>query len=120
MTRVLAALVVVCAAFSREAAAQSSPWMESSQVWLAPGGEAEGHSFKPGAASATGSYWSTGMIVGAAVGVVAGALIANGNCSDSDVAGSGGCTDNAILGGLVGGIVVAIPGALIGSLFKKK
>jgi hypothetical protein len=65
------------------------------------------------------SYWLEGLIVGGVVFGAMGAAIASSNCSNSDLADTGSCVDNTLLGALVGAAIGAAPGALIGGLFRK-
>ncbi|MEP7226741.1 MAG: hypothetical protein ABI785_05230 [Gemmatimonadales bacterium] len=63
------------------------------------------------------TYWKEGAVVGGAVGAVGFGLMVGAICGLSE--SETGCTGKALLGGLVGGVVMAVPGALIGGLFPK-
>ena len=63
------------------------------------------------------TYWKEGAAVGGAVGAVGFGLLVGAVCGLSE--SETGCTGKALLGGLVGGVVMAVPGALIGGLFPK-
>ena len=63
------------------------------------------------------TYWKEGAVVGGAVGAIGFGLLVGAICGLSE--SETGCTGKALLGGLVGGGVVAVPGALIGGLFPK-
>lgn len=60
------------------------------------------------------TYWKEGLLVGGLVGAVGGLLLGAGFC---EMEGAGtGCMTAAILGG---GVLLLLPGALIGGQFEK-
>jgi hypothetical protein len=64
------------------------------------------------------TYWKEGALVGALLGGTVGALGGAAICGQADEPGKD-CTGSTILGGVVGGVLLAIPGALVGGLFPK-
>jgi hypothetical protein len=64
-------------------------------------------------------YRWEGLAIGAGVLGVAGGVIANGLCTDSDSANNGDCTGGTIGGALLGAGVGAVVGVFLGSLFEK-
>jgi hypothetical protein len=64
-------------------------------------------------------YRWEGLAIGAGVLGVAGGVIANGLCTDSDSANHGDCTGRTIGGALLGAAVGAVVGVFLGSLFEK-
>jgi hypothetical protein len=65
------------------------------------------------------TYWQEGGAVGGALGLLTGALVANGLCGLSEES-TKHCTGSTLLGGVLGAAILAIPGALIGGQFSKK
>lgn len=65
-----------------------------------------------------GTYAKEGAIVGGVLGAVAGGLFAEVACGLSEDPNKT-CTGSFLIGGLIGGALVALPGALIGGLFPK-
>lgn len=65
------------------------------------------------------TYWKEGAAVGALAGAVGGALVGLAVCGLSEEVGKD-CAGTAVIGGIGGAVVLAIPGALIGGQFRKR
>lgn len=114
------ALAGMLLAVGRIEAQQSSPLMQASSVWNAPVQAETPPALVVRTAGSSKSYWLEGLVIGGALGGIAGGLIANAGCGDSDSGYSGSCTGLTFLGGLVGAVIGGVPGALIGGRFHKK
>jgi hypothetical protein len=64
------------------------------------------------------TYWKKGAAIGGAVGVLSGLLLGHLVCGLSEEAGHG-CSGTMLAGAVGGGLLLAIPGALIGGQFAK-
>jgi hypothetical protein len=64
------------------------------------------------------THWKEGAIIGGAVGVLFGAGLGGSFCGMATDAGRS-CTGSAVLGAVAGGLILAIPGAIIGGAFPK-
>lgn len=64
------------------------------------------------------SYWQEGLVTGAVIGALFGAVVVSGLCSMSETSDSG-CGVATIKGALLFGAPGATAGALIGGLFSK-
>jgi hypothetical protein len=64
------------------------------------------------------TYWKEGALIGGTLGALGGALLGHGFCGLDE--SSKDCTGSLVLGGLLGAVVLAIPGALIGGQFSKE
>jgi hypothetical protein len=66
------------------------------------------------------THWKKGAAIGGVVGALSGLLLAHAVCGLSDEAGHGCPTSGTLLMGMVGGgLLLAVPGALIGGQFAK-
>jgi hypothetical protein len=70
-------------------------------------------------ASIRPTYWKEGALVGGILGGALGALAGSGLCGQSEEPDKN-CTGSTILGGMVGALILGIPGALVGGLFPKR
>ena len=64
------------------------------------------------------THWKEGALVGGLIGVVGGALLGAAICRNSEQSDKN-CTGSTVGGGLIVGLVLAIPGALIGGQIPK-
>jgi len=64
------------------------------------------------------TYWKEGALIGGVLGAVGGAFLGHGLCEDSEELGKN-CTGSLFLGGVLGAVLLAIPGALVGGQFSK-
>ena len=64
------------------------------------------------------TYWKEGMLIGGIAGAAGGAFLGYGLCEQSEDS-SMSCGMMAVLGGLGGALLLAIPSALIGGQFPK-
>jgi hypothetical protein len=64
------------------------------------------------------TYWKEGALIGGGIGVLLGAWLGHGLCGLSDEFGKN-CTGSLVVGGMVGAVLLAIPGALVGGQFPK-
>jgi hypothetical protein len=64
------------------------------------------------------TYWKEGALVGGLLGGLGGAFLGAAICRNSEVADKN-CTWSSVGGGLISGLVLAIPGALIGGQMHK-
>ena len=64
------------------------------------------------------THWKEGALVGGLVGLAGGAVLGSAFCRNSEELGKS-CTGSAVVGGLIVGLVLAIPGALIGGQIPK-
>ena len=64
------------------------------------------------------TYWKEGMLIAGIAGAAGGAFLGYGLCDQSEDP-SVSCGMMAVLGGLGGALLLAIPGALIGGQFEK-
>lgn len=64
------------------------------------------------------TYWKEGALVGGLVGAAGGAVLGAAICRNSEEFGKR-CTGTAVASGLISGLVLAIPGALIGGQIHK-
>lgn len=65
------------------------------------------------------TFWKEGALVGGILGGALGALAGSGLCGQSEEPNKN-CTGSTILGGMVGALILGIPGALVGGLFPKR
>jgi hypothetical protein len=66
------------------------------------------------------TYWKKGAAIGGVVGAFSGLLLAHAVCGLSEESGHGCPTSGTLLMGMVGGgLLLALPGALIGGQFAK-
>jgi hypothetical protein len=64
------------------------------------------------------AHWKEGALIGGLVGVAAGALLGAAICRNSEQSDRD-CSGSTVGGGLIVGLVLAIPGALIGGQIPK-
>ena len=64
------------------------------------------------------TYWKEGALIGGVVGAIGGAFVGHGLCETSEEFEKN-CTGSLFLGGLLGAVLLAGPGALIGGQFPK-
>lgn len=64
------------------------------------------------------THWKEGALVGGLTGAVGGAVLGTAVCRNSEEVGKS-CTGTAIASGLIAGLVLTIPGALIGGQMHK-
>jgi len=64
------------------------------------------------------TYWKEGALIGVVLGTIGGALVGHGLCGMSEEFHKD-CTGSLFLGGLLGAVLLAVPGALIGGQFPK-
>lgn len=64
------------------------------------------------------THWKEGALVGGLIGLVGGALLGAALCENSEEANKN-CSGSTVGGGLIFGLVLAIPGALIGGQIPK-
>jgi hypothetical protein len=69
-------------------------------------------------ASIRPTYWKEGALVAGILGGALGALAGSGLFGQSDDPNKN-CTGSTILGGMVGALILGIPGAIVGGLFPK-
>lgn len=65
------------------------------------------------------TYWKEGGLIGGALGLVGGAVVAQRLCGVSDDS-TDDCTSGTLVAGAIGAALLALPGALIGHQFRKK
>lgn len=116
---VVVALLAVLFAFCRIEAQQSSPLIQASSVWGASVQAEAPPALAEWTAESSQSYWLEGLVIGGALGAIAGGLFVGGTCGDTDSGYSGGCFGPTIGGVLVGALIGAVPGVLIGGRFPK-
>jgi hypothetical protein len=64
------------------------------------------------------TYWKKGAAIGGVVGALSGLLLGRVLCNVSEEPGRG-CSRTMLIGVVGGGLLLAIPGALIGGQFAK-
>jgi hypothetical protein len=101
--------------------AAQSPWPA---LGLSPRLAAAVESSKPLALSGVPpsirpTYWKEGAVIGGILGGALGVLAGGGLCGQSEEPNKH-CAGSMILGGMVGALLLGIPGALVGGLFPKR
>ncbi|HET7042178.1 MAG TPA: hypothetical protein VFI13_09160 [Gemmatimonadales bacterium] len=111
-SRFVAILAFATAAPAALAAQQASLHPRASVLFVPPAAAADSTRYPS-------THWKEGALIGGAVGGILGFALGEGFCHFDESPGAKNCTGKASAGAVLGALLFAIPGALIGGQIRK-